>query len=92
MNKAKRYKLPEWRYSEYYKTIESIVENPIHDFAYSIEEGACCYLLLLVWQGRSPHISKIGSYLTVDEAKEAAEEHYNQLVHGTIIALTQHED
>lgn len=84
-----RYKLPEWKKDEDYDAIVSSVSSRYLKIEYALEtydETTKVYLHLNV--GDTTNVKRIGDFLTLDEAKEAAEKHYTEFVSELIEELT----
>lgn len=84
-----RYKLPEWKKDEDYDAIVSSVSCLYLEIEYVLEtyDGTTkVYFHRNV--GDTTNVKRIGDFSTLDEAKEAAEKHYNELVSELIEKLT----
>lgn len=84
-----RYKLPEWEKDEDYDAIVSSVSCLYLEIEYVLEtyDGTTkVYFHRNV--GDTTNVKRIGDFSTLDEAKEAAEKHYNELVSELIEKLT----
>lgn len=85
-----RYKLPEWRIDECGCTIVSNVSTKCFAIEYMIDDyGNGRYALFFgINNADTTNITKIGYFHTIEEAKEAAEKHYNEMVSELIEKLT----
>lgn len=84
-----RYKLPEWKKDEDYDAIVSSVSCLYLEIEYVLEtyDGTTkVYFHRNV--GDTINVKRIGDFSTLDEAKEAAEKHYNEVVSEIIEQLT----
>lgn len=84
-----RYKLPEWKKDEDYDAIVSSVSCLYLEIEYVLEtyDGTTkVYFHRNV--GDTTNVKRIGDFSTLDEAKEAAEKHYNELASEIIEKLT----
>lgn len=84
-----RYKLPEWKKDEDCDAIVSSVSCQYLEIEYVLEtyDGITkVYFHRNV--GDTTNVKRVGDFSTLDEAKEAAEKHYNELVSEMIEQLT----
>ena len=85
-----RYELPEWKKDECCDTVVSSVEFQYLEIEYAIDEYDDCVFTLFFnrYVCDTTHVKKIGEYQTLEEAKGAAEKHYNDLARGLIEKLS----
>lgn len=85
-----RYKLPEWGKEECCDTIISSIVFQYLKIEYAIDEYDDCVFILFFNRnvGDTTNCKRIGKYPTLEEAKEAAEKHYNELVSELINKFT----
>lgn len=86
-----RYKLPEWEEDEHTKayTIKDLGAIKIHYDIVQVDEFTVLYSISHNNRKQIYFIAKVGdSYPTLEEAKNAAEKHYNELVSKLIDEIT----
>lgn len=86
-----RYKLPAWGKEECCDTIVSSIVFQYLKIEYAIDEYDDCVFILFFNRnvGDATNCKRIGKYPTLEEAKEAAERHFNALITDTNKSIKQ---